>query len=349
MKTQPSIHFCSDIAQDLSVWMLQHSHSQIIVLVDENTATECLPIIDLNSNALLSAEIIEIEAGEEHKNIQTCSEIWQTLHELNPDKNALIVAIGGGVLTDIAGFVAANYLRGISYINIPTTLLAQIDASISNKTGINWNHVKNQIGSFYAPEAVFVDPIFLQTLPLRELQAGMAELYKHALIQDGMLWNELKEISIEQSTDIKPAWIERSIQIKTAIVTQDPFEKNIRKALNFGHTIGHAIESYFQTKNATLLHGEAVILGMVAEAYISFKHNLISSDEYQELRQTFISKYPLLFNLNIDQTLIRYLSYDKKRTDTSLNMVLLSGIGSYHLSKDVSENLVKESLLQLTL
>lgn len=343
------IFLCSNITETLDLFFQNNHYSQLVLLADENSLQECLPIIDAQSDALLSVEIIEIASGESQKNIEVCFQIWETLHELQADRDTLIIALGGGVVTDIAGFIASTYHRGISYINIPTTLMAQVDASIANKTGVNWKNAKNQIGSFYSPDAIFIDPIFLQTLEYRELQSGMAEIYKHALISDVTWWNELKTIKIQTSEDVLMSWIERSIDLKTTIVHEDPFEKDRRKTLNFGHTIGHALEAYFQSTAEPLLHGEAIILGMCAEAYLSWKMKGLSQLELDEIQQSFKHHYPSLFQKKIPVTeVISYLAYDKKNKSGKLYFSLLNGLGSANYGQEVAESEVMESIAYLS-
>lgn len=334
-----------EVAQTLQTFLQEQHYSTLVVLVDEHTLEHCLPIIDSTSDALLKAEIIEISSGESQKNIEVCYEIWETLYELKADRNTLIIALGGGVVTDIAGFIASTYQRGISYINIPTTLMAQADASIANKTGINWRQTKNQIGTFYVPDAVFIDPVFLRTISLRELKSGMAEIYKHALISDLEWWKELSSVSIHTSEDIPLFWLEKSVQIKTKFVMEDPQDKGVRKTLNFGHTIGHALESCFQNTNHPLLHGEAIVMGMCVEAHLSFKLNLISKTELDHILNHFHHHYPELFKYKIPtEEVMHGLVYDKKNKDGKSAFTLLHGIGRAVYDRKVDVDLVLESL-----
>ena len=215
-------------------------------------------------------EIIEIEDGEINKNFETCSGVWNALSELGADRKSLLINLGGGVVTDLGGFVASTFKRGIRYINVPTTLLSMVDASVGGKTGVDLGNLKNQIGVINQPEMVLIISSFLKTLPKDEMRSGLAEILKHGLISSEEYWNKanaLSELTLEDLDDL----IEESVEIKKEVVTQDPFEKNIRKTLNYGHTLGHAIESYCLTSKSRekLLHGEAVAIGMILATYIS--------------------------------------------------------------------------------
>jgi 3-dehydroquinate synthase len=224
--------------------LIPSNYSKIIVLVDENTNNYCLPNFLPRLPTEVEIEIIEIEAGEEMKNVATCLELWQTLMDLGADRKSIILNLGGGVVTDLGGFVACTFKRGIDFIHIPTTLLAMVDAAIGGKNGVDLGQLKNQIGVIKEPKAVVIDTIFLTTLPPREMRSGLAEMLKHGLIYDKNYWDEIKNVS-NLNTDDLDRLIYQSVQIKNKIVSQDLTEKGIRKSLNFGHTLGHAIESYF--------------------------------------------------------------------------------------------------------
>ena len=246
-------------AIDYSIWIGGNSlskfdistYSKVAILVDENTKRDCLFKLPQIENAL----IIEIKSGEEYKNISTCNFIWEQLTINNFDRNALLINLGGGVIGDIGGFCAATYKRGLKFIHIPTTLLSMVDASVGGKVGIDFKGFKNQIGIFNNPNAVLIYPKFLETLDENELKSGFAEVVKHALILDDSLWLKLKNTPF---TDLDWEYIiYTSVQIKNKIVLADPFEKGERKKLNFGHTFGHAIESYYLEKGTPISHGEA--------------------------------------------------------------------------------------------
>jgi len=267
METPENIIVCEDISADLKLFVQSNNYSKIAVLVDENTNQYCYPLI---SKDLPEHHLIKIQSGEEHKNIETCSDIWEEITHHSFDRNALFINLGGGVIGDMGGFCASTYKRGIDFINLPTTLLAQVDASIGGKLGIDFLGFKNHIGLFRQPEKIFVYSGFLKTLTQRELRSGFAEVIKHCLIADKVMFDEIKLLDLD-----KVNWdniIPHSIAIKHSVVRDDPEERGLRKILNFGHTIGHAIESYFlNQKGNKLLHGEAVASGMICESWLSVK------------------------------------------------------------------------------
>lgn len=324
----------------LEQYLLSKQYSQHFILVDENTKRDCLPILQNKLPLLQAATIIDIQSGEIHKNLDTCQDIWQQLLAKHADRKAVVLNLGGGVIGDMGGFVAATYKRGIDFIQIPTTLLAQVDASIGGKLGIDFSHVKNIIGCFQNPQMVCIDPAFLGTLPQRQVLNGFAEIIKHALIADADYWADLKQITLDNINQID--WIPiilRSLRIKKYVVESDPYEKGLRKILNFGHTIGHAIESYSLAHDEdALLHGEAIILGMLAELQLSVKYENLE-DEAREEVSVYVKKlYPNLFeqkqtHKSIEVPLIMaYLKNDKKNErqvnqQVQFNFTLLTALG----------------------
>ncbi|MEJ0032353.1 MAG: 3-dehydroquinate synthase family protein [Bacteroidota bacterium] len=228
------------IASLLKEFFEKKAYSQVVVLTDRNTRLHCYPLVAEN---IPSHEIIEIEAGETFKNIDTCQVIWQRMTDLRLDRHALLVVLGGGVLGDMGGFCAATYKRGIDFLLLPTTLLAQVDASVGGKLAIDFNGIKNHIGVFQLPVSTLIGPEFLKTLPFRELRSGFAEVIKHCIIGDQKMWNVIraKDVAGQDWETV----IRHSVEFKTGVVTEDPKEKGRRKILNFGHTIGHALETYF--------------------------------------------------------------------------------------------------------
>ena len=311
-------------AIDYSIWIGVNSlskldistYSKVAILVDENTKRDCLYKLPKIENAI----IIEIKSGEEYKNISTCNFIWEQLTINNFDRNSLLINLGGGVIGDMGGFCAATYKRGLDFIHIPTTLLAMVDASVGGKLGIDFKGFKNQIGLFNNPKAVLISPEFLETLAESELKSGFAEVVKHTLISDNSLWVKLNNTPY---TDLD--WkdiIDTSVRIKNKIVLADPFEKGERKKLNFGHTFGHAIESYYLEKGTPISHGEAVFMGMILETEISD----LSETDKNEIKNYIISNFSLPYTpkkLNLHKFLIN----DKKNQDGKINFTLLSGIG----------------------
>ena len=319
--------------------------TQLLILVDENTHEHCLPTLLGNLETEIPFEIIEIEAGEEMKTLETAAQLWEILTEFETDRKALMINLGGGVITDMGGFIASTYKRGIPFINIPTTLLGMCDASIGGKTGIDHQFLKNIIGTFAHPEQIFVFPEFLQTLPFEELRSGFAEMLKHGLITDESHWSDL--ISIKELTpqNIFP-FIERSMQIKQNVVEQDFTEQNIRKTLNFGHTIGHALESLFLLKGKPIMHGEAVALGMICETRISFLQDFISEKTAKEIVSN-IQKY--FSHLDITkfsvEEIVNLMKNDKKNSAGNINFSLITAIGSSTFNCSVSLEDIENSLL----
>lgn len=304
----------------------QNKYSKIFVFADTNTAEHCLPVFRSLLNDLEDFDIIETDPGEENKNIDFCIGIWKTLLDFGADRKCLMINLGGGVITDMGGFVASTYKRGIDFINIPTTLLSQVDASVGGKTGIDIDNVKNMVGTFSLPQAVFIENAFLATLSKRELLSGFAEMIKHGLIADKAYYERLKTGNYQE---LLPVEIYRSIEIKNQVVTEDPLEKGLRKILNFGHTIGHAVESYALTNSKkTLTHGEAIAIGMICEAYLSTKYCDLSSMELADISKYILSVYP---KYNIKEksfaTLLKLMQSDKKNENGNIMFSLLEKIG----------------------
>lgn len=322
--------------------LIPSNYSKIIVLVDENTNNYCLPNFLARLPTEIEIEIIEIEAGEEMKNVATCLELWQTLIDLGADRKSIILNLGGGVITDLGGFVACTFKRGIDFIHIPTTLLAMVDAAIGGKNGVDLGQLKNQIGVIKEPKAVVIDTIFLTTLPPREMRSGLAEMLKHGLIYDKNYWDEIKNVS-NLNTDDLDRLVYQSVQIKNEIVSQDLTEKGIRKSLNFGHTLGHAIESYFleNENKPTLLHGEAIAIGLILESYLSLELHLITKEEYAEIKYYISDIFePVAFTSEDVEKIISLLIFDKKNEFGKNQFALLNGIGGISLNQNVSNSLI---------
>jgi 3-dehydroquinate synthase len=323
------IHFNNKCYTSLNQHIEKSNFSKIFILVDENTHQYCLPAFLEKLETSLTIEIIEIESGEIHKTIETCVGVWNTLSELDADRKSLMINIGGGVITDLGGFVACTFKRGIAYINVPTTLLAMVDASVGGKTGVDLGHLKNQIGVISNPDLVLIDTRFLDTLPQNQMKSGLAEMLKHGLITGEGYWNKFQDLS-KLSLDDLDALIHESVIIKRNVVIKDPFENGLRKTLNFGHTLGHAIESYFlsQPNKQTLLHGEAIIVGMILACYISSKLVGFPKETTDHIKQLFLSYYS---KVSIEETdypaIIELLKYDKKNNHGNINFVLLEAIG----------------------
>jgi 3-dehydroquinate synthase len=254
-------------------WLSGEHYSRIVVLTDTNTNQYCLPLLKRAMPEGAQWSLITAPAGEVHKNITQCQAIWSAMFQAGLDRKSLVVNLGGGVIGDMGGFCAATYKRGIDFVQVPTTLLSATDAAIGGKLGIDFLNLKNSIGVFQQPAAVFIDPSFFDTLPERELRSGFAEVIKHALIGDPELWNILQGIHDLRQADWKDI-LPRSIAVKSKVVAQDPFEQGLRAVLNFGHTIGHAIESHWLNSTAPLTHGEAVAWGMLLESELAMRSGI---------------------------------------------------------------------------
>jgi 3-dehydroquinate synthase len=317
-------------------------YSKIFFLVDENTNEQCLPYFLSNLPTEIEIEIIEIEAGEENKNMYTCIDLWHTLIDLEADRKSILLNLGGGVITDIGGFVASTFKRGIDFINIPTTLLAMVDASVGGKTGVDLGNLKNQIGVINEPKSVVILTKFLETLPSNQMRSGLAEMLKHGLIYDKLYWDKLKNLN-DLNTDDLDILIKQSIEIKNKIVSQDLKENGIRKALNFGHTLGHAIESCFleSEDKKQLLHGEAIAVGMILESHISYQSNLISKDDFAEIKYIITDIFEkIIFNESDIQNIMNLLIFDKKNEFGNVQFTLLNKIGESKINQIVDESLI---------
>lgn len=340
------IHFNSTAYKKLNKYLLNTSHSKIFLLVDENTHNYCYPIFIEQLETELEVEVIEIESGEIHKNIETCVGIWNVLTELGADRNSLLINLGGGVITDMGGFIASTFKRGIKFINIPTTLLSMVDASVGGKTGIDLGVLKNQVGTFSYPEMVLIDTQYLQTISEREMRSGMAEVLKYGLIKNNKLFIEIRDNNQLNFSDLEFLIFE-SIQIKNKIVLEDPKEKELRKILNFGHTLGHAIESYFlETKHKEILtHGEAIAVGMICASYISNKLLSFSLDKLNDIKETILTIYPKIdIDTNEFNEIINLLKHDKKVVNDKILFVLLTDYEKTKINCEVPKNIILDSL-----
>ncbi len=324
--------------------LTERQYSRIAILVDENTRRDCLPLLQ-EQVPFDDPLIIEIPAGETHKNINTCGIIWSSLMAADFNPKALVLNLGGGVIGDMGGFCASTFKRGIDFIQIPTTLLAQVDASIGGKLGIDFADIKNSVGLFCNPQAVLIEPAFLQTLSARERRSGFAEIIKHSLIADVAQWEAQKELT--DLTDLDwAAIIPPSLGIKKRVVEADPFEQNIRKALNFGHTVGHAVESKALETDTPLLHGEAIAIGMICEAFLSHHLSTLAAADLEHISRFIIQHYghhqqdPASFS-----QLIAIMKNDKKNEASEINCTLLKSPGQASINHDCSEALILESLV----
>ncbi len=337
------IIFKDEAYRHLNQIIRDRDYSMIALLVDENTHEKCATILLNQLEFEQSLEIIEISSGEEMKNLETVNTLWELMTEFGMDRKSLLINLGGGVITDMGGFSASTFKRGIEFINIPTTLLAMVDASVGGKTGIDLGVLKNQIGLFADPEMVLIDPEFLNTLDKRELTSGLAEVIKYGLTFDPSIWEDFKN---PQGVDLLKL-IHKSIAIKNEVVQKDPKEQDIRKALNFGHTLGHAIESFYLSspKHSKMTHGEAIAIGMIAEAHLSFQMGYLQKGEVLEIKQVILNIFSHQIIDNSDTPAIyAFLKHDKKNVGGNVNFVLLSKIGDFILNQRVSEAQMTEAL-----
>lgn len=308
----------------------EKKYSKLFVLVDQHTKIHCLPSFLGWFDPDQTPQTLEMPAGEPHKHLQTCQMLWEKLSALGADRNSALINLGGGVVTDLGGFVACAFKRGIAFYNIPTTLLSMVDASVGGKTGVDLGVLKNQIGIIQEPELVLVMPQWLETLPHDELRSGFAEMLKHGLIADVGYWQALQSLKALQVDQITP-FIYRSIELKNEVVKQDPYEKGLRKILNYGHTLGHAIESFClaHPKRDRLLHGEAIAIGMILEAYLSQALTGLPSNAMEAIKTTFLKHFEKqLFTQEEQKDILTLLQHDKKNSNGAINFVLLEAIGS---------------------
>lgn len=323
------VYFNDEGFDFLNRFVAEQHPSKIFLLADKHTNECCTPIVLSLLATDIPLEIIEIEAGEPHKHIDTCTQVWYALSELGADRKSLLINIGGGVVTDLGGFVASTYMRGIPFINIPTSLLAMVDASVGGKTGVDLGALKNLVGVINNPKGVLIYPDFLATLPTEELRSGMAEMFKHGLISDEAYWHKMCNLS-ELTEAHLGSLIYESVVIKNEVVTQDPTEKGLRKTLNYGHTLGHAIESYcLQNPNRErLLHGEAIAIGMVLATYLSVKElgfSMEKCDQVKAVLGEYFKKQDFSYEEITD--ICQLMRFDKKNVGGNVHFVLLEAIG----------------------
>ena len=317
--------------------------NKIIILSDENTHENCNSYLITSIDELSEAEIMVLPAGEPTKDLEIANNVWLALTEYEVSRHDLIINVGGGVITDLGGFVASCYKRGLKFVNISTSLLGMVDASIGGKTGINLDGFKNQVGTFSFPELTIIDPVFLSTLNEAEWLNGFAEMLKHGLIADKSHFEEVLELMKQDEWMMPIDLLENSLKVKVKITDKDPFEMSERKLLNFGHTIGHAIESH-QNKSGYMPHGMAVGIGMIIESYLSFKKGYLSLEEFATIENELMSFYgfPDLNDRDI-QELVTLLHNDKKNKNGKILCVLLDKIGHAVADMEITSEEVLEA------
>ena len=334
-----------NLERDLVNAISECEHDRIFVLTDETTQQLCWPKIK-NFKALKNSTPIIIKATDTHKNLDTLSQVWQALSNGGATRHSLMINLGGGMVTDLGGFAASTFKRGIDFINIPTTLLAMVDASVGGKTGINFGGLKNEIGVFSDSRFVIINTQFLDTLDHDNICSGYAEMLKHGLISDERTWAELVTFDLD-TPDLSQLqrMVAESIKVKERIVETDPHEHGIRKALNLGHTMGHAFESFAMRRGTPILHGYAVAYGLISELYMSARKTAFPTDR---MHQTvlFILENNVTFNITCDDypTLIELMHHDKKNTSGIINFTLLGNVGDIRINQTANEEEIKEAL-----
>lgn len=321
-------------------------HDQLFIVADKHTVGFCDKLFEKVD--WVPSHVTVLDCGEENKSLESVTKIWTVLSKRGARRSSILVCVGGGMVTDLGGFAASTFKRGMRCIHVPTTLLAQVDASMGGKTGFNFNGLKNEIGTFAIPEKVIIDINFLLTLPVRERTSGFAEMIKHGLLSDREHLDALLACRDEQTTrEDFLELIRYSVAIKERIVSLDPREQGIRKVLNFGHTVGHAVESVAMMRRESLLHGEAIALGLVAELYLSVKVKGFPNEIYTRVRDFIKRYYPNYPLMNHVDTLYELMLHDKKNDRKGVNFSLLSDIGEFSIDNYCSKELVVEALNQV--
>ncbi|MDR1645148.1 MAG: 3-dehydroquinate synthase [Tannerellaceae bacterium] len=335
-----------DLKTDLAHFLVTTKYDKLFILTDTNTKEKCYPLIQ-DIPQLQVARLIHIPPGDRHKNLEQLSAIWQILSSEGASRNSLLINLGGGMITDIGGFAGATFKRGLQTLNIPTTLMASVDAAVGGKTGINFNGLKNEIGSFYPPAGVFIDCTFLHTLDHNNLLSGYAEMIKHALISSAETYAPVLSFDWDKPVDYARLnqMVAQSVAVKERIVAEDPQEKGIRKALNLGHTIGHSTESLSFKNDYPILHGHAVAVGIVCELYLSYKLCGFPADILTRVTH-YIKEYypPFFFDCKAYDSLYERMTHDKKNANGVINFTLLSGIGEIRINQSANKDLIFESL-----
>lgn len=334
---------CNELEKDLLGAMESKPFDKLFVLTDEHTALYCLPAIKellLKNNAIS----VTIPAGDINKTLETLAYVWTQLSEKGATRHSLLINLGGGMTTDLGGFAASTFKRGIRYINIPTTLLAMVDASVGGKTGINFNGLKNEIGAFAPASNVLIETEFLKTLDQENFFSGYAEMLKHGLISNTEHWAELLNFPTDKLDYAKlKALVGKSVQIKEDIVEQDPYEQGIRKALNLGHTVGHAFESLSFEENRPVLHGYAVAWGVVCELYLSSVKTGFPTDKLRQTVQFIKESYGCFaIDCKIYDKLYAYMLHDKKNTAGIINFTLLKDVGDICINQSANKEEIFE-------
>lgn len=350
-KEERNMDFCRVVVSkgleaDLQAFFDAEEYDRVFVLTDTNTLRMCYPRVS-NVPAIGGAEVITVEEGDVNKSLESLSDIWMRLSRGGASRRSVLVNLGGGMVTDMGGFAGATFKRGLTTVNIPTTLMASVDAAVGGKTGINFNGLKNEIGAFYPPRCVFIDCHFLHTLDRANILSGYAEMIKHALISSVDAYASVMQFDPDGKTDYDTLgqMVADSVAVKERIVREDPKERGIRKALNFGHTVGHAYESLSFKKNRPLLHGHAVAAGIVSELYLSHVLAGFPSSRLSTVVRYIKDYYPpFVFDCTDYETLYELMTHDKKNEGGVINFTLLSDIGEVRINRQVAKERILESL-----
>lgn len=330
----------------LDQWLAVNPRTtQVFILGDEHTMEQCLPELLARTPQLRDARTILVRSGERSKDLEVCRALWGHLAELLADRKAVMVNLGGGVITDLGGFVASTYKRGIRFIHIPTTVMGMVDAAIGGKTAIDLNGIKNLVGSFADPVATYIHTPFLRSLGKREVLNGVAEMIKHGLVHDAEHWNLVRRAPLHDLDALAPL-IQRSAAIKAEVVQGDPWEEGTRKLLNFGHTIGHGVEAFaLESTHRSLLHGEAVAVGMVCATWLSWRMELLDRDRMNAVEEHLMGLYPpFRFQQTDHHRIIELMRNDKKNVGGAFRFTLLTGIGSARVDVPINAAQVAEAL-----
>lgn len=340
-----NVVICKDLKVELETYLTALKFDKLFVLTDENTLKNCYPVIK-DIPAISPAPVFTVGAGDINKNIDEVAKLWTSLCDAGASRNSLLINLGGGMITDMGGFVGATFKRGIQTINIPTTLMASVDAAVGGKTGINFNGLKNEIGSFYPPLCVFIYNGFLQTLDQPNILSGYAEMIKHGLISSKEVYSAVLSFEPDSTnTDKLDSLVAQSVAIKERIVEEDPKERGIRKALNLGHTIGHAYESLSFSKKRPILHGYAVAAGLVGELYLSHKVCGFPMKDLSRIVYYLKTYYPpFIHDCDDYDTLYELMTHDKKNEGGIINFTLLSDIGQVQINQSVEKELLLSAL-----
>ena len=334
-----------NITKDLSNVLSQVNYDKLFVLTDEHTDSKCYPLI-ASLSVIVKAKRVVIPADDTNKSIENLAHVWKFLTTNGATRHSLLINLGGGMITDLGGFAAATFKRGIVYINVPTTLLGTVDASVGGKTGINFEGFKNEIGAFYPAKHIIISAEFFNTLSKKDILSGYAEMIKHALLESESIWDRTLNFNVNSlDYNLLNDLVMESVMIKQRIVEQDPFERNIRKALNLGHTIGHAFESFALDNDRAVPHGYAVAWGLIAELYLSHKVSNFPK-ETLHIAVDFINKNYGHFSIKPEDynTLYEFMIHDKKNEGDAINFTLLANVGDIQINQNVGKEMIVEAL-----